>query len=395
MKLSNRVLEMEESVTLASDARAKKLKAQGKDVLFLTLGQPDFHTPENIQDAAVKAIREGQASFYTVASGLPELKAAVNTYFERYYGYSVASNEVTFATGAKFSLYTFFMAVINPLDEVIIPTPYWVSYGDQVKMAEGIPVFVQAKEDNDFKITVDQLELVRTDKTKVLVLNSPSNPTGMIYTREELLAIGNWAVEHDILILADDIYGRLVYNGNEFVPISSLSEAIRKQTIVINGVSKAYAMTGWRVGYAVGVPEIIAAMSKLTGQTTSNLTAVSQYATIEALTGPQDSVEVMRQAFEERLNTIYPLLCEVPGFEVVKPQGAFYLFPNVKKAMEMKGYTDVTDFTTAILEEAEVALVTGAGFGAPENVRLSYATDLDTLKEAVKRLKAFMGSEND
>ena len=169
MKLSNRVLEMEESVTLASDARAKKLKAQGKDVLFLTLGQPDFHTPENIQDAAVKAIREGQASFYTVASGLPELKAAVNTYFERYYGYSVASNEVTFATGAKFSLYTFFMAVINPLDEVIIPTPYWVSYGDQVKMAEGIPVFVQAKEDNDFKVTVDQLELVRTDKTLSLI----------------------------------------------------------------------------------------------------------------------------------------------------------------------------------------------------------------------------------
>ncbi|WP_269795863.1 pyridoxal phosphate-dependent aminotransferase [Streptococcus sp. SM3] len=395
MKLSKRVSEMEESVTLASDARAKKLKAQGKDVLFLTLGQPDFHTPENIQDAAVKAIREGQASFYTVASGLPELKAAVNTYFERYYGYSVASNEVTFATGAKFSLYTFFMAVINPLDEVIIPTPYWVSYGDQVKMAEGIPVFVQAKEDNDFKVTVDQLELVRTDKTKVLVLNSPSNPTGMIYTREELLAIGNWAVEHDILILADDIYGRLVYNGNEFVPISSLSEAIRNQTIVINGVSKAYAMTGWRVGYAVGDPEIIASMSKLTGQTTSNLTSVSQYAAIEALTGPQESVDIMRQAFEERLNTIYPLLCEVPGFEVVKPQGAFYLFPNVKKAMEMKGYTDVTDFTTAILEEVGLALITGAGFGAPENVRLSYATDLDTLKEAVKRLKAFMGSEND
>jgi len=212
----------------------------------------------------------------------------------------------------------------------------------------------------------------------------------MIYTREELLAIGNWAVEHDILILADDIYGRLVYNGNEFVPISSLSEAIRKQTIVINGVSKAYAMTGWRVGYAVGDPEIIAAMSKLTGQTTSNLTSVSQYAAIEALTGPQESVDIMRQAFEERLNTIYPLLCEVPGFEVVKPQGAFYLFPNVKKAMEMKGYTDVTDFTTAILEEVGLALITGAGFGAPENVRLSYATDLDTLKEAVSRLKAFM-----
>ena len=390
MKISDRVLKMEESVTLASDAKAKKLKAEGKDVLFLTLGQPDFHTPENIQDAAVEAIRDGRASFYTVASGLPALKSAVNTYFERYYGYSVAPNQVTFATGAKFSLYTFFMAVIDPGDEVLIPTPYWVSYGDQVLMAEGVPVYVKGTQANNFKVTVEQLEEARTEKTKVLVLNSPSNPTGMIYSKEELLAIGNWAVEHVILILADDIYGRLVYNGNEFVPISSLSEAIRKQTIVINGVSKAYAMTGWRVGYAVGDPEIIAAMSKLTGQTTSNLTAVSQYATIEALTGPQDSVEVMRQAFEERLNTIYPLLCEVPGFDVIKPQGAFYLFPNVTKAMEMKGYSDVTEFATAILEEVGVALITGAGFGAPENVRLSYATDLETLKEAVRRLHQFM-----
>lgn len=390
MKISDRVLKMEESVTLASDAKAKKLKAEGKDILFLTLGQPDFHTPENIQDAAVEAIRDGRASFYTVASGLPTLKAAVNTYFEHYYGYSVSPNQVTFATGAKFSLYTFFMAVLNPGDEVIIPTPYWVSYGDQVLMAEGVPVYVKGHQANDFKVSVEQLEEARTEKTKVLVLNSPSNPTGMIYSKDELLAIGNWAVEHDIIILADDIYGRLVYNGNEFVPISSLSEAIRKQTVVINGVSKAYAMTGWRVGYAVGDPEIIAAMSKLTGQTTSNLTAVSQYATIEALTGPQDSVEVMRQAFEERLNTIYPLLCEVPGFDVIKPQGAFYLFPNVKKAMEMKGYTDVTEFATAILEEVGVALITGAGFGAPENVRLSYATDLETLKEAVRRLHQFM-----
>ena len=390
MKLSNRVLKMEESVTLAAAARAKALKAEGRDILSLTLGEPDFPTPKNIQQAAVAAIEDGKASFYTVASGLPELKEAIVQYFANYYGYEIKPNQVTVATGAKFSLYTFFMSVLDPGDEAIIPTPYWVSYGDQIQMAEGIPVFVQATEENDFKITVEQLEAVRTDKTKVLVLNSPSNPTGMIYTAEELLAIGNWAVEHDVLILADDIYGRLVYNGNEFVPISSLSEAIRKQTIVINGVSKAYAMTGWRVGYAVGNPEIIAAMSKLTGQTTSNLTAVSQYATIEALTGPQDSVETMRQAFEERLNTIYPLLCQVPGFEVVKPQGAFYLFPNVKKAMEMKGYTDVTEFTTAILEEVGLALITGAGFGAPENVRLSYATDLDTLKEAIRRLHQFM-----
>ena len=390
MKLSNRVLNMEESVTLAAAARAKALKAEGRDILSLTLGEPDFPTPKNIQQAAIAAIEDGRASFYTVTSGLPELKAAVVDYFAKYYGYEIRPNQVTVATGAKFTLYTFFMSVIDPEDEVIIPTPYWVSYADQILMAEGKPVFAQATEENNFKVTVAQLEAVRTEKTKVLVLNSPSNPTGMIYTAEELLAIGNWAVEHDVLILADDIYGRLVYNGNKFTPISSLSEEIRKQTVVINGVSKSYSMTGWRIGYAVGEPEIISAMSKVAGQTTSNPTAVAQYAAIEALTGDQDTVENMRLAFEERLNTIYPLLAQVPGFEVVKPQGAFYLFPNVKKAMEMKGYTDVTAFTTAILEEVGVALVTGDGFGAPENVRLSYATDMDTLKEAVQRLKNFM-----
>ncbi|MFC3928708.1 pyridoxal phosphate-dependent aminotransferase [Streptococcus caprae] len=388
--LSQRVLEMEESVTLAAGARAKALKAEGRDILELTLGQPDFVTPKNIQEAAIASIENGKASFYTIASGLPELKDAVSQHFEQFYGYKPAPNNIVVGTGAKFLLYAFFAAVINPGDEVIIPTPYWVSYADQIKMNEGCPVFVTTTEENDFKVTVDQLEAVRTEKTKAILLNSPSNPTGMVYERAELEAIGNWAVEHDVLILADDIYGRLVYNGAEFIPISSLSEAIRKQTLVINGVSKAYAMTGWRVGYAVGEPELIAAMAKIVSQTTSNLTAVSQYAAIEALIGDQGSVEEMRIAFEERLNTIYPLLCEVPGFEVVKPQGAFYLFPNVKKAMEMKGYTDVTAFTDAILEEAGVACVTGAGFGASENIRLSYATDLDTLKEAVQRLKTFM-----
>ena len=390
MKLSNRVLNMEESATLASDARVKVLKNQGRDILSLTLGEPDFPTPVNIQNAAIDSIKSGRASFYTVTSGLPELKQAIVDYIAKYYGYAVDLNQIIVTAGAKFSLYAYFMSVINPDDEVIIPTPYWVSYSDQVKIAEGVPVFVPATEEHDFKVTVKQLEAARTDKTKVLVLNSPSNPTGMIYSAEELLAIGNWAVQHDILILADDIYGRLVYNGNHFTPISSLSEAIRKQTVVINGVSKSYSMTGWRIGYAVGDSTIIAAMSKIAGQTTSNPTAAAQYAAIEALTGSQDTVETMRQAFEERLNTVYPLLSKVPGFEVVKPQGAFYFFPNVKKAMEMKGYTDVTEFTSAILEEVGVGLVTGAGFGAPENIRFSYATDLDTLIEAVNRLHQFM-----
>lgn len=388
--LSNRVLEMEESVTLAASARAKVLKASGRDILSLTLGEPDFSTPKNIQDKAIEAIKSGKASFYTVASGLPELKSAISDYMKNYYGYAASNDEIVVGTGAKFILYAFFEAVLNPGDQIIIPTPCWVSYVDQVNMVGGDPVTVATTQENNFKVTVDQLDAVYTDKTKVILLNTPSNPTGMIYSREELQAIGDWAVAHQVIILADDIYGRLVYNGNEFTAISTLSEAIKNQTIVINGLSKTYAMTGWRVGFAVGNKEIIAAMAKIISQTTSNLTAVSQYAAIEALSGPQDSIETMRQAFEERLNTIYPLLSEVPGFKVIKPQGAFYLFPNVKEAMAMKGFDNVTDFTTDILEKAEVALVTGDGFGAPENVRLSYATDLDTLKEAVARLKTYM-----
>ncbi|MBJ8326070.1 pyridoxal phosphate-dependent aminotransferase [Streptococcus pacificus] len=390
VKLSDRVLNMSESVTLAAGARAKALQASGRDIINLTLGEPDFVTPQSIQDKAIEAIRNGSASFYTPASGLVALKEAIRDYMKTHYGYSVSKTEIAVGTGAKFILYSFFMAVLNPFDEVLIPAPYWVSYADQVKMAQGSPIIIPTKQSNHFKVTVAELEAAKTEKTKVLLLNSPSNPTGMIYDKDELLAIGQWAVDNDILILADDIYGRLVYNGAKFTPISTLSDDIKQQTIVVNGVSKTYAMTGWRIGFAVGQPEIIAAMGKILGQTTSNPTTVAQYAAIEALSGPQDEIEKMRQAFEERLNTIYPLLAAVPGFEVVKPQGAFYLFPNVSKAMAMKGYQNVTDFTMAILEEAGVALVTGEGFGAPENVRLSYATDLETLKEGVRRLTAFM-----
>ncbi|GFH40745.1 pyridoxal phosphate-dependent aminotransferase [Lactococcus insecticola] len=390
MTLSNLVNNLEESVTLAASARAKELKAQGRDILMLTIGEPDFTTPENIAKAAKTAIDSGKASFYTQANGLPELKDAVGSYFETYYGYGLSRSEVVITSGAKFALYAFFASVLNPADEVIIPTPYWVSYADQVKMFGGVPVFATGRQEDDFKVTVAGLDAVVTDKTKVLLLNSPSNPTGMIYTKSELEALGNWAVSHDILILADDIYGRLVYNGNAFTPISSLSDAIRKQTVVINGVSKTYAMTGWRIGFAVGDPEIISAMSKIVSQTTSNPSAVAQYAAIEALVGDQSAIESMREAFETRLNTIFPLVNDIPGFETIKPQGAFYLFPKVAKAMAMKGFTDVTAFADDILEKTGVALVTGAGFGAPENLRLSYATDMTTLKDAVARLKTYM-----
>lgn len=394
MKLSKRVQQLEPSVTLAAAAKAKALKAQGKDILSLTVGEPDFATPENIQEVAVQAIRNGKASYYTPSAGIPELRQAIVDYIKEYYGITYEPSQTIVTDGAKFALYALFQTILDPEDEVIIPVPYWVSYGEQVKLAEGRPVFVKGEENNGFKITVSQLEASRTPKTKALIINSPSNPTGMIYDQKELQAIGEWAVKHDILIVADDIYGRLVYNGNEFTPIATISESIRKQTIIINGVSKTYAMTGWRIGYALGNQEIIDGMITIASQSTSNSTAVSQYAAIEALTGEQDPVEEMRVAFEERLNILYPLVSNLPGVTLNKPQGAFYLFPNVKETLAMCGYENVTKWVEDLLEETGVALVTGEGFGAPENVRLSYATDLGILEEAVRRIAQFIESKS-
>ena len=394
MNLSEKIQRLEPAVTLAAAAKAKALKAQGRDILSLTVGEPDFATPENIQEAAIEAIKNGKASYYTPSAGIPELRQAVVAYLKQNYGVDYAPSQTIVTDGAKFALYALFQTILNPADEVIIPVPYWVSYGEQVKLAEGKPVFVKGEERNGFKVTVSQLEQVRTAKTKAIIINSPSNPTGMIYEKNELQAIGEWAVKNDILIVADDIYGRLVYNGNEFTPIATISEAIRQQTIIINGVSKTYAMTGWRIGYAVGNQEIINGMIAIASQSTSNPTAVSQYAAVEALTGTQDTVEEMRSAFEERLNIIYPLVSNLPGVTINKPQGAFYLFPNVKQTMAICGYENVTRWVEDLLEETGVALVTGEGFGAPENVRMSYAADLGTLEEAVRRIARFIESKS-
>ncbi|HBI1857541.1 TPA: pyridoxal phosphate-dependent aminotransferase [Enterococcus faecalis] len=390
MNVSNRAQQLTPSVTLAAAAKAKALKAKGVDVLSLTVGEPDFVTPKNIQKAAIASIEDGRASYYTPSGGIPELKQAIVSYVEREYQLRYQPKQVIVTDGAKYALYLLFQAILNVGDEVIIPVPYWVSYGEQVKLAEGKPVFVSSTQEQSFKVSVAQLEAVRTDKTKAIILNSPSNPTGVIYTEEELRQIGEWAVAHNILIIADDIYGRLVYNGHRFTPIATISEAIRQQTIIINGVSKTYAMTGWRIGFAVGDEKIIQAMTQLASQSTSNPVAVSQYAAIEALTGEQSTVEDMRQAFEKRLNHIYPKVAALPGVSLIKPEGAFYLFPNVKKTLEICGYDNVTNWVEDLLQEAHVALVTGEGFGAPEHVRMSYATDLMTLKKAIERMNDFI-----
>lgn len=388
--LADRVKFMEESATLAAAAKAKALAAEGRDILSLTLGEPDFTTPAVISQAAKAAIDSGQASFYTASSGLPALKEAVQDYMVDYYGYEVQASQILVTTGAKLALAAFFLAVLNPGDQVLIPTPYWVSYVEQVKLAQGEPVFVEGAEAKNFKINADQLEELWNPRVKVLLLNNPSNPTGNLYTREELEALAVWAIDRNVLVLADDIYGHLVYNQAEFVSISSLSPEIRNQTVVITGVSKTYAMTGWRIGFAVGPQEIIHAMAQLTSQLTSNPTTVAQYAAIAALKNGHKAAEEMRLAFEERLNTIYPLLNQVPGFRADKPQGAFYLFPNVEEAMKRKGFTEVAAFTNDILEQVGLALVAGDAFGSPHHVRMSYATDLDTLKEAILRLENYM-----
>jgi aspartate/methionine/tyrosine aminotransferase len=390
MDLSTRAQQLEPSVTLAAAAKAKALKAQGVDVLELTVGEPDFTTPSNIQQAAIAAIKDGSASYYTPSGGLLSLKEAVVQHVRTHYQLSYQTKNVIVTDGAKFALYLLFQACLNENDEVIIPVPYWVSYGEQVKLAQGKPVFVSGSQTNDFKVTVAQLEAVRTAHTKLLILNSPSNPTGMIYSADELLVIGNWAVEHDILIVSDDIYGRLVYNNHEFTAMATLSDAIRKQTIIINGVSKSYAMTGWRIGYAVGEERIIQAMSDIASQSTSNPVAVSQYAAIEALTGEQAAVEAMRQAFEERLNTIFPKVAALPGVSITKPHGAFYLFPSIKETLRFCGYTNVNDWVNDLLHEAHVAVVTGEGFGAPEHIRISYAADLAVLEKAIARIHQFI-----
>jgi aspartate aminotransferase len=389
LKLAGRVKTLTPSSTLAITAKAKELKAAGHDVIGLGAGEPDFNTPQHIIDAATRSMNEGHTK-YTPSAGLPALKEEIVKKFKRDQGLDVELNEIMVGSGAKHVLYTLFQVLLDEGDEVIIPIPYWVSYPEQVKLAGGVPVFVEGAESNQFKITSDQLRNMVTDRTKAVIINSPSNPTGMIYTKEELSALGQVCLERDVLIVSDEIYEKLIYGSNEHVSIAQISPQLKEQTIIINGVSKSHSMTGWRIGYAAGNQVIIKAMTNLASHSTSNPTTTAQYGAIAAYNGSQDAVEVMRKAFEDRLNTIYEQLIQIPGFTCIKPQGAFYLFPNAQKAAEMTGYKTVDEFSTALLEDAKVAVIPGLGFGAPENIRLSYAASLDLLETAVARIKEFV-----
>ncbi|WP_110112362.1 pyridoxal phosphate-dependent aminotransferase [Bacillus sp. CGMCC 1.16541] len=389
MKLAKRVSALTPSSTLAITAKAKELKAAGHDVIGLGAGEPDFNTPAHILEAAQQAMNEGHTK-YTPSGGLASLKTAISQKFKDDQGIEYKPSEIIVCSGAKHALYTLFQVLLDEGDEVIIPTPYWVSYPEQVKLAQGVPVYVEGFESNQFKITPEQLEATVTDKTKAVIINSPSNPTGMIYSREELEAIGEVCLKHNLFIISDEIYEKLVYGSEKHVSIAEISQQLKEQTIIINGVSKSHSMTGWRIGYAAGNVEIIKAMTNLASHSTSNPTSVAQYASIAAYNGTQEPVETMRQAFEERLNIIYDKLVAVPGFTCIKPQGAFYLFPNAIEAAKLTGFETVDQWVEALLEEEKVALVPGSGFGAPENVRLSYATSLDLLEKAIDRITNFM-----
>ena len=391
MKLSKRINDVAESATLAASQKARDLKAQGIDVVSLTVGESDFPTPKYIADVAIDAIKNHDADHYTATNGIPELRQAIVDSHKKLDKVDYDINQVFVGAGAKHVLYTLFQALVDPGDEVILPVPYWVSFSEHITMAEGLPVFVKGHPDDLYKITVEDLEAARTDKTVAVLINSPSNPTGAAYTKEEKRAIGNWAVKHNIVIIADEIYSRLVYNGTEPSSFASISDEIREQTIIVDGVSKTYAMTGWRIGYALGNKEVIAAMTKHASQATGNPTGVSQYAAIAAYRDEENEVEEMRQSFEGRLNKAYDLITSVPGFKLPKkPNGAFYLFPDVTEAAKMTGYDSVDDFSVALIEEAHVVTVVGSSFGLPECLRFSYAVSEDLFAEGIRRIKAFI-----
>ena len=392
--LSQRALNAAPSPTLAITAKANALKASGKDVVSFGAGEPDFDTPQNVKDAAVAALDRGDTK-YTPSSGTAALKEAIIGKLKRDNGLTYSRNEIIVSCGAKHSIYNLMQALLDPGDEVVIPAPYWVSYPEQVKLAGGVPVIAASDESTGFVTTAAKIEAVLTPRTKLVVINSPSNPTGAVYTPTALREIAELCAGQGIYLMSDEIYEKILYTGSEFVSPASFSDAIKKLTITINGFSKAHSMTGWRLGYAAADLDIVAAMSKIQDQSTSNPTSIAQAAGVEALNGPQDSVETMRQAFQERRDYIVSALNAIPDVECLNPGGAFYVFPNVSALYGANWTPDgdsprtiggSDDFAAYLLEKYEVAVIPGSGFGADANIRLSYATSMANIQKGVARI---------
>ncbi len=384
--LAERVKRVKPSPTLAMDAKAKEMKARGEDIVNFGVGEPDFDTPENIKEAAIKALREGFTK-YTPVGGTLALKDAIIEKFRTDNSLEYSRDEVIVSCGAKHSLYNIAQALFGPGDEVIIPSPYWVSYPAQVLLNDAEPVFVRTFEDDSFILRPEALEDAITDRTKALILNSPSNPTGLTYDRKALEAIADIAVRRGFFVISDEIYEKLLYDGAEHISIASLGKEIKDKTIVVNGLSKSHAMTGWRIGYAAGPAEIIKAMTKVQSQSTSNPTSIAQAAAVEALTGPQDFLGAMLAEFDKRRKYLVDGLNSIPRVKCLTPTGAFYAFPNISGLYGDK-IKSSSELAMYLLEEAKVALVPGDAFGDDAFIRISYATSIEDIKKALDRIKA-------
>ncbi len=383
------------SPTLSLDAKFKQMKKQGIPVVGFGAGEPDFNTPENVCEAGIKAIKTGVTK-YTPASGTIELKEAICEKIKRDTGLVYDVSNIVVSNGGKHCLTNIFMTICEPSDEVIIPAPFWVSYPEMVKMADGVPVFINTTEETSFKFSAQQLKNCITPRTRALVLNSPSNPTGMVYTKEEMLAIAKICVENNIYIIFDEIYEKLVYEG-EHINIATLGDDVKNLTIVVNGMAKAYAMTGWRIGFTASNAAVAKAMSNIQSHATSNPNSIAQYASVEALNGDQSSVSVMREEYIKRRDYMVERINSIEGISCIKPNGAFYIFMNVRKLLGIELYGKVfesaSELCNDILERALVALVPSEGFGIDGYVRLSYATSMETIKEGLDRIEKYIKQE--
>jgi aspartate aminotransferase len=395
-QLADRTKLVKPSVTLAIAAKAGKLRASGVDVINFSAGEPDFDTPEHIKAAAVEALRKGMTK-YTDVKGIEPLREAISEKYRREHDLNYRKEDILVSCGAKHSLYNLLQAVVNPGDEVVIPAPYWVSYSDMALLAGGVPKLIPSDETSGFRITPQQLTAALTPRTRIFFLNSPCNPTGATYSRDELLALGHVLSAHDCLVIADDIYEKIVYDGFEVHNLVTLCPELRERAVLVNGVSKTYAMTGWRIGYALGPTDVIAAAAKIQSQSTSNPTSIAQAAALEALRGQQEDVAIMTREFQRRRDAIVAGLNAIEGFQCRKPEGAFYVFPNIAELLGRIGLgkplntpCDIADY---LLEEAKVAAVPGEDFGSQAHIRFSYATslrDIETgcarIREAVRKL---------
>ncbi|WGL52039.1 pyridoxal phosphate-dependent aminotransferase [Nocardioides sp. BP30] len=386
-RVSQRIGAIAESATLKVDARAKALKAEGRPVIGFGAGEPDFPTPSYIVDAAVAAARDPKNHRYTPAGGLPELKSAIVAKTLRDSGYEITPSQVLVTNGGKQAVYESFATLLDPGDEVLLPAPYWTTYPECIQLAGGVAVEVFADETQEYKVTPEQLEEALTERTKVLLFVSPSNPTGSVYTADEIRAIGAWAVEKGLWVVTDEIYEHLLYDGVDTGSIATLCPELAPYTIILNGVAKTYAMTGWRVGWMVGPADLVKAATNLQSHATSNVANVSQRAAIAALEGDLTAVDEMKVAFDRRRRTIVSMLSEIDGVVCPTPQGAFYVFPSVKGLLERTGIATSAELAEHILEKAEVAVVPGEAFGAPGYLRLSYALGDDDLAEGITRLQ--------